>query len=229
MKKISTILFIFSALRLFGQSPAVSVPQKTKNFCLQFEAGINNFHYYGDQIYERYDVSQSHFEVVTIEKELNSTFSVSLGVRNINYGLKATVELTDNNGNPTGERGVFNYNYWTIQTPLQLKIKPLNSKRLAFNFGGYLGFNYFNYATSSNVNLKVNQNEYEHLMDIGMNAGMEYDWFKKGNFTLGNSISYYVGFSDLNSMEPFFLFFGIPHTITKSQGLTVGFTGKWDI
>ena len=229
MKKSSTILFIFSALRLFGQSPAVSVPHKTKKFSLQFEAGINNFHNYGDPIYERYDVSQSHFEAVTIEKELNSTFSVSLGARNINYGLKATVELTDNNGNPTGEKGVFNYNYWTIQTPLQLKIKPLNSKKLAFNFGGYLGFNYFNYATSSNANLKVNQNDYKHLMDIGMTAGIEYDWFKKGNFTLGNSISYYVGFSDLNSMPPFFLFFGIPHIVKKSQGLTVGFTGKWDI
>jgi hypothetical protein len=28
-------------------------------------------------------------------------------------------------------------------------------------------------------------------------------------------------------MEPFLVAFGIPHIITKSQGLTIGFTGKF--
>jgi hypothetical protein len=64
-------------------------------------------------------------------------------------------------------------------------------------------------------------------MDKGIIAGIEYDWLKKGNFTLGNSLSYYRGLTDLNSMEPFLVAFGIPHIITKSQGLTIGFTGKF--
>ncbi len=229
MKKIAPFMFFCIALNVFGQSHAVSVPQKTNKFSVQFEVGLNNFHNYGDPLFDRYDVSQSHYEAVAVEKELNSAFSASFGIRNINYGLKATVLLTDINGNPTGENGVLNYNYWTIQTPLQLKIKPFKSKQLSFNFGGYLGFNYLNYATSSTAQIKVNQNENKQLMDIGLISGMEYEWFKKGNFTLGNSISYYVGFSDLNSMEPFFVAFGIPHIVTKSEGLTIGFTGKWTL
>ena len=40
MKKLATILLIFSALSLFAQSPAVSVPQETKKLSLQIEAGM---------------------------------------------------------------------------------------------------------------------------------------------------------------------------------------------
>ena len=228
MKKFVTILLIFSALDLFGQSTVISVPKKTKKLSIQIEAGVNNFHNYGDPLFERYDVSQSHYEAVTVEKELNQYISVSLGIRNTNYGLKLSNLTThDNNGNLIAKNINVKYNYWTIQTPLQIKIKPFKSKNIALNFGGYLGFNYYNNATSSNSNLTVNQNDRKYLMDKGIIAGIEYDWLKKGNFTLGNSVSYYRGLSDLNSMEPFLVAFGIPHIITKSQGLTIGFTGKF--
>ena len=40
MKKFAPILFLFSALSLFAQSPADSVPQKTKKLSLQIEAGM---------------------------------------------------------------------------------------------------------------------------------------------------------------------------------------------
>ena len=228
MKKFTNILFIFSALSLFAQSPAVYVPQKTKKWNIQFEAGVNNFHNYGDAFYERYDASQSHYEAVMVEKELNPSFSVSLGIRNINYGLKLShLSTFDNNGNLITNNIDVKYNYWTIQTPLQIKIKPFKSKRFSFNLGGYLGFNYYNSASSSNSNLTANPNEDKQLMDKGIIAGIEYNWLKKGNFTLGNSLSYYCGLSDLNPMQPFLVAFGIPHIVTKSQGITIGFTGKW--
>ena len=83
MKKFATILLIFSALNLFAQSTVISIPKKTKELSIQIEAGIHNFHNYGDPIFERYDISQSHYEAVTVEKELNQSISVSLGIRNI--------------------------------------------------------------------------------------------------------------------------------------------------
>ena len=113
------------------------------------------------------------------------------------------------------------YNYWTIQTPLQIKIKPFKSKALSLNFGGYLGFNYYNSASSSNSNITANQNEDKQLLDKGIIAGIDYIWLKKGNFTFGNSLSYYCGLSDLNPMQPFLVAFGIPHIVTKSQGITI--------
>ena len=230
MKKLTTILTMFCALSLFAQSPAVSVPQKTKKLSLQFEAGVNNFHNYGDAFFERYDISQSHYEAVTVEKELNPTFSISLGIRNINYGLKLSHLTTlDNNGNLISNNINVKYNYWTIQTPLQIKIKPFKSKALSLNFGGYLGFNYYNSASSSNSNITANPNEDKQLMDKGIIAGLDYIWLKKGNFTFGNSLSYYCGLSDLNPMQPFLVAFGIPHIVTKSQGITIGFTGKWGL
>ncbi len=57
MKKLTTILLMFSALSLFAQSPAVSVPQKTKKLSLHFEAGVNNFQYYGHWFWNIVDVS----------------------------------------------------------------------------------------------------------------------------------------------------------------------------
>lgn len=227
MKNLATFLLLLSAKSIFAQSHVVSFPQKTKKFNIQFEAGLNNFRNYGDPIFDRYDVSQSHYEAVSIERRLNQVFSVSFGIRNINYCLKSTSEFTDNNGNPTGEYFESKYNYWTIQTPLQIKFKPFQMHDLSLNFGGYLGFNYYNYATSSSPKFEINQNEDKYLMDKGILVGVDYKWLKKGNFTLGNSLSYYAGLSDLNPMPPFLVAFGIPHITTKAQGLAIGFTGTF--
>lgn len=222
MRKFSTILFIFSALRLFGQSPAVSVPQKTKKFSLQFDAGVNNFHYYGHSLWNIYDVSSSHFEALTVEKELNPSFSISLGIRNINYGLKITsLYLTDLDGNVIDNNVVTKYNYWTIQTPLQIKIKPFKSKKFSLNFGGYLGYNYYVNATSSNPLFIQNPSKDKNVLDKGILIGIDYTWFKRGNFNLGNSISYYRG---INNIRP-----NSNYITRKSQGLTIGFTGKWTL
>ncbi len=223
MKKLATILSMFYALSLFAQSPAVSVPQKTKKLSLQFEAGVNNFHYYGDPVFEMYDISQSHYEAVTVEKELNPTFSVSFGIRNTNYGIKLSIpRTTDNSGNLI-YNVLINSNHWTIQTPVQIKIMPLKSKALSLNFGGYLGFNYYNSASSSNPLIKTIPNTEKNLFDMGIILGIDYTWFKSGNFALGNSLSYYRGFNDLNP-NPFGLDKYIP---TNANGLTIGFTGKW--
>ncbi len=228
MKKLSTILLMFSALSLFAQSPAVSVPQKTKKMSIHFEAGVNNFHHYGHSLMDRYDVSSSHFESFTIEKELSQYISISLGARNVNYGLKeSNIPIFDINGNEIANNVVVYHNHWTIQTPLQMIVKPFKSKNFSINFGGYLGYNYYNSTSSSNPNFKINEDNSKYLLDLGMNFGVGYDWFKKGNFTIGNTISYYIGFSDLNPMQPFLVAFGIPHIPIKSNGLTIGFVGKF--
>ena len=220
MKKFTTILFMFCALSLFAQSPADSVPQKTKKLNIQFEAGVNNFQYYGHWFWNIVDVSVSHYEAVSIEKELNPTFSLSFGIRNINYGIKSTGwNLTDLNGNVIANNVVHKFNYWTIQTPLQFKMKLLKSKKLAINFGGYLGFNYYNSASSSNSLVQVNPNKDKNTTDKGLIVGLDYTWIKRGNFKLGNSISYYRGF---NNIAP-----NSTYVTRRTQGLTIGFTGKF--
>jgi hypothetical protein len=154
---------------------------------------------------------------VSIEKELNPTFSVSFGVRNTNYGLKLTSQLTDFDGHPTGETVVTKFNYWTIQTPLQVIIKPFKSKNLSFNFGGYWGYNYYNSTTSPFPLLPTDPNQNKNTIDKGLLVGIDYTCLKRGNFNLGNSISYYRGF---NNIAP-----NSTYVTRRSQGLTVGFIG----
>jgi hypothetical protein len=56
----------------------------------------------------------------------------------------------------------------------------------------------------------------KNKLDIGMNVGIDYNWFKKGDFTLGNSVSYYRGFAYLDR-----------YSFNRAQGLTIGCTAKW--
>ena len=108
------------------------------------------------------------------------------------------------------------WNYWTIQTPVQIKVKPFQSKKLSLNAGGYLGFNYYNSESTSSSIFKIQHDNEKNALDIGMNVGIDYNWFKKGDFTLGNSVSYYRGFAYLSH-----------YSLERSQGLTIGCTAKW--
>jgi hypothetical protein len=98
-------------------------------------------------------------------------------------------------------------------------MKLLKSKKLAINFGGYLGFNYYNSASSSNSLVQVNPNKDKNATDKGLIVGLDYTWFKRGNFKLGNSISYSRGF---NNIAP-----NSTYVTRRAQGLTIGLTCKW--
>lgn len=220
MKKFGIILtlIIIVISSIFAQATALPVPNKSKKINIQFEAGINNFRFYDHFLWNFCDVSQSHYESISIEKELNNFFSISCGLRNTNYGIQmSNLALSDNNGNIIAKNIVANFNYWTIQTPIQIKIKPFPSKKLSIHFGGYLGFNYFNSASSSNSKLLTYPDKYKNQIDKGYIIGCDYQWYKRKNFILGNSISFYNG---LNNIAP-----TVNHIPRKAQGLTIGFIG----
>ena len=52
------------------------------------------YSYYGGR--GNREITTSHYEAITLDKELNPTFSVSLGLRNTNYGYKRHI---NNNAN----------------------------------------------------------------------------------------------------------------------------------
>ncbi len=101
--------------------------------------------------------------------------------------------------------------------PLQVIIKPFKSKKLSFNFGGYLGYNYFNSSSVSNPLITFETDNNKNLIDKGLIVGLDYTWFKRGNFKLGNSISYYRGF---NNIAP-----NSTYVTRNSQGLNIAFIG----
>lgn len=218
MKKFASILFLFSTLNLYGQTPAPLAIKPSKKYTLQIDAGVNYFRYsyYGGG--GNREITTSHYEAISIERELNPTFSVSLGLRNTNYGYKRHINEFDGTNGKWNTNIVQQWNYWTIQTPVQIKVKPFQSKKLSLNAGGYLGFNYYNSESTSSTIYTIPHDNEKNLLDIGMNVGIDYNWFKKGDFTLGNSVSYYRGFAYVSH-----------YTLERSQGLTIGCTAKWGL
>ena len=123
MKKFASILFLFITLNLFGQTPAPLAIKPSTKYTLQIDAGLNYFRY--SEIPVIGSVSNpiaSHYEALTIVRELNPTFSISLGLRNTNYGRKQYIYVFDGTNYLTHVN--HQWNYWTIQTPIQIKIKP---------------------------------------------------------------------------------------------------------
>jgi Outer membrane protein beta-barrel domain len=217
MRKILSILSLVSSLNLFGQSPTPVANKPSNKYTLQIDAGINYFRYSSFGMTRRgYPLTESHYEAITVDRQLNPNFSISMGLRNTNYGYKRITDIFDINGNQIGNNITQQWNYWTIQTPIQIKYRPFQSKRISLNAGGYLGYNYFNSESSSSPVIKTKHDNDKNPLDIGMNVGMDFNWYKKGDFTLGNSVTYYRGFTYLSYFS----------TI-RAQGLTIGCTAKW--
>jgi hypothetical protein len=221
MKKFASILFLFSTLNLFGQTPAPLAIKPSKKYTLQIDAGVNCFRYRSfSRLNGNAEISVSHYEAITIDRKLNPTFSVSLGIRNTNYGYKTHIDAFDELGNLLGSNIVAEWNYWTIQTPIQIKIKPFKSKKLSLNAGGYLGYNYFNSVSNSISVNKIQRFYQKNLLDKGIIVGVDYDWFKRGDFTIGNSLTYYRGYAYLNR-------YAFEYYKSRSHGITIGCTAKW--
>lgn len=218
MKKFASILFLFITLNLFGQTPAPLAIKPSTKYTLQIDAGLNYFRY--SEIPIIGSVSNpiaSHYEALTIVRELNPTFSISLSLRNTNYGRKQYIYVFDGTNYLTPV--THQWNYWTIQTPIQIKVKPFQSKKLSLNAGGYLGFNYYNSESTSSEDFKVRHDNYKNILDIGVVVGIDYNWYKKGEFSIGNSLTYFRGYPYLS-----------PFTYTRrAQGMTIGCSAKWGL
>ena len=226
MKKFASILFLFNTLNLFGQTPAPLAIKPLKKYTLQIDAGVNFFRYSREQFtlwprstYSNPENTASHYEAITITSELNPTISFSLGIRNINYEYKSHFSAFDATTENVTSNNILQWNYRTIQTPIQIKIKPLTSKKLSFIAGGYLGYNYHNSESTLSSEIQIPHDNMKNKLDKGIILGMDYDWFKMGDLLIGNSLSYYRGYPYLHPFK----------YTRRSQGLTIGFTAKWGL
>lgn len=221
--KGNLILFsccILSFLKLEGQTLNSAPVTKPSDWSLNVELGINRFEYqYSNFPFADFYPVASHYESVSITKDINPRVSVSFGLRNLSYGYTRIIPTM----NITPIDAAW-YN-WTIQTPLSVKIKPFLSQKLYVDLGMYLGFNYHNSATlissSSEDNFIIKPLPVKNKIDKGLTVGMEYYWLNKGKFSLGNSFTYYKGLKDIrnfdgNSVNSYDFNF-------KSQGFTFAF------
>lgn len=192
--------FILSFLKLEGQTGSATPVAKTSDWSLNVEVGLNRFEYqYSNFPFADFYPVASHYEAVSLTKDINPRVSVSFGLRNLSYGYTRTFPTM----NTTPIDAAW-YN-WTIQTPLSVKIKPFLSQKLYVDMGVYFGFNYHNSATlissSNEDNFVVNPLPVKNEIDNGLTLGLEYYWFNKGKFSLGNSFTYYRGFNDIRNLE----------------------------
>ena len=60
-----------------------------------------------------------------------------------------------------------------------------------------MAFNYSNREYDLIIQKEQTQTTFELKDDFGFMVGLGYDWFQKGNFSLGNQVIYYRGITDL--------------------------------
>ncbi len=192
--------YILTILKLEGQTVNANLDAKTSDWSLNVELGVNRFEYnYSNFPFSNFYPVASHYEAVSLSKDINPRVSVSLGLRNLSYGFLRTIPTTD------GTSADAAWYSWTIQTPLSVKVKPILSQKLFVDFGVYFGFNYHNsasiYNNSTDEKISIMPVAVKNKIDKGLTVGLEYYWFNKGKFSLGNAFSYYKGLNDIRNLE----------------------------
>ena len=178
MKKFATILFLFSALSLFAQSTADSVPQKTKKLSLQIEAGMPT------TIFLNNYSQNNNFTPGLFKPFTQYTPPYTFGLKILN-GSKYFIGL--------------NYNYFgkfnSYANRIQGDVVSRFYHVIMAEIGKSISYKKFSFSPTFNVNYKLSGIEEVFLCYIPGSWGepvVQTFQYKSLGFGLGGSIKYFL-------------------------------------